>query len=110
MNLKVISFQLADSIDIKLFKSSFPATLHYSDTDELFYTIDNQKYLYVFKYGIVCFLGYSEDEMAAFFKIIEPLCKNLFDQRLSDEFDIETEAPAINYGYNKIEIPHSQRR
>jgi required for meiotic nuclear division protein 1 len=105
MNLKVISFQLADSIDIKLFKSSFPATLHYSDTDELFYTIDNQKYLYVFKYGIVCFLGYSETEMAAFFKIIEPLCKNLFDQRLSDEFDIETEAPAINYGYNKIEIP-----
>ena len=79
MNLKVISFQLADSIDIKQFKSSFPATLHYSDTDELFYTIDNQKYLYVFKYGIVCFLGYSETEMAAFFKIIEPNCKNLFD-------------------------------
>jgi len=105
MNLKVISFQLADSIEIKLFKSSFPATLHYSDTEELFYTIENQKYLYVFKYGIVCFLGYSEIEMAAFFRIIEPYCKNLFDQRLSDEFDIETEATAINYGYNKIEIP-----
>ena len=34
-----------------------------------------------------------------------PIVKILFDQRLSDEFDIETEAPAINYGYNKIEIP-----
>jgi hypothetical protein len=66
MNLKVISFQIADSIDIKLFKSTFPATTHYSDADELFYVIENHKYLYVFKYGIVCFLGYSATEMAAF--------------------------------------------
>ena len=105
MNLKVTSFQLADSIDIKLFKTTFPASIHYADTDELFYVIENHKYLYVFKYGIVCFLGYSEAEMAAFFQMIGPYCKNLFDQRLSDEFDIETEAVAINYGYNKIEIP-----
>jgi required for meiotic nuclear division protein 1 len=105
MNLKVISFQLADSIDIKLFKTTFPAPIHFADTDELFYIIENSKYLYVFKYGIVCFLGYSETEMASFFQMIGPYCKNLFDQRLSDEFDIETEAPAVNYGYNKIEIP-----
>jgi uncharacterized Rmd1/YagE family protein len=105
MNLKVISFQIADSIDIKSFKASFPATIHYSDTDELFFIIENQKYLYVFKYGIICFLGYSETEMGAFFRMLEPFCKNLFDQRLNDEFDIETEAPVINYGYNKIEIP-----
>jgi required for meiotic nuclear division protein 1 len=106
MNLKVISYQIADSIDIKLFKTSFPAPIHYADTDELFFVIENQKYLYVFKYGIVCFLGYSETEMTAFFQMIGPFCKNLFDLRLSDEFDIETEAPAINYGYNKIEIPN----
>jgi uncharacterized Rmd1/YagE family protein len=105
MNLKVSSFQLADAIDIKLFKGSFPATIHYGDTDELFYIIANQKYLYVFKYGIVCFLGYSETEMTAFFQIVGPYCKNQFDQGLNDEFDIETEAPTINYGYNKIEIP-----
>ncbi len=105
MNLKVISFQIADSIDIKLFKGSFPATIHYADTDELFYIIANQKYLYVFKYGIVCFLGYSETEMAAFFQMITPYCKNHFEQGLSDEFDIDADARDINYGYNKIEIP-----
>lgn len=105
MNLKVISFQIADSIDIKLFKTSFPVKTHYADTDELFYFIGNHKYLYVFKYGIVCFLSYTETEMAAFFQVIGPSCKNLFDQRLSDEFDIETESDDIHYGYNKIEIP-----
>jgi len=43
--------------------------------------------------------------MAAFFQMIGPYCKNLFDQHISDEFDIETDAKDINYGYNKIEIP-----
>jgi required for meiotic nuclear division protein 1 len=105
MNLKVTSFQIADSIDIKPFRASFYSTVHYGDTDELFYQLDRHKYLYVFKYGIVCFLGYSEEETATFFQIIEPFCKNIFAQRLSDEFDIETDAPTINYGYNKIEIP-----
>jgi required for meiotic nuclear division protein 1 len=105
MNLKVSSYQFADSIDIKSFKASFPSHIQYADTDELFYTIAYQKYLYVFKYGIVCFLGYSEIETAAFFQQVTPFSKNLFDQRLNDEFDIETDAPTINYGYNKIEIP-----
>ncbi len=105
MNLKVTSFQIADSIDIKSFRSSFYASTHYGDTDELFYQVEKDKYLYVFKYGIVCFLGYPEEEISVFFQIIEPFCKNLFHQRLSDEFDIETDAPAINYGFNKIEIP-----
>jgi required for meiotic nuclear division protein 1 len=105
MNLKVTSFQIADSIDIRLFRASFYAAAHYGDTDELFYIVEKDKYLYVFKYGIVCFLGYPEEETSAFFQIIEPFCKNLFQQRLNDEFDIETSAPSINYGYNKIEIP-----
>lgn len=105
MNLKVTSFQIADSIDIKQFKASFYAISHYADTDELFYCIESNKFLSVFKYGIVSFLGYSETESTSFFQIITPYCKNLFDQRLSDEFDIETGAPAVNYGYNKIEIP-----
>ena len=105
MNLKVTSFQIADSIDIKSFRASFAETVRYGDTDELFYQIGQNKCLYVFKYGIVCYLGYSEEETATFFQIIDPFCKNPYALRLSDEFDIETEAPAINYGYNKIEIP-----
>ena len=106
MNLKVLSFQVADSIDIKQFKTAFTANLHFTDSDELFYHVDTFKFLYVFKYGIICFLGYDETEMSGFLQLITPYCKNYFEQRLSDEFDIETNAPAINYGYNKIEIPN----
>lgn len=100
-----MSFQIADSIDIKLFKTAYTANIHFADSDELFYHIETYKYLYVFKYGIVCFLGYDETEMSNFLQLIAPFCKNFFDQKLSDEFDIETGAQTVNYGYNKIEIP-----
>lgn len=102
--LKVFSFQLADTIDIKGFKAAFTAEIHHADTDELFYIIDNQKFIYVFKYGIVCFLNHSEVEMSAFIQLISPFCKNPLTERLNDEFDIETDTHRTNFGYNKVEI------
>jgi len=102
--LKVESIQLADSIDIKLFKTSFTGEIYRADSDELFYRMGTEKYLYVFKYGIVTFLGYTKEEIKAFIQLVSSFCKNLLDQRPSDEFDIETNAAKIKLGYNKIEI------
>ncbi len=105
MNLKIVSFQVTDSIDLKQYRADFNANIHFADTGELFYHIEANKYLYVFKYGIISFLGYTETETAHFFQLITPYCKNFIEQRQSDEFEIETDVSTINYGYNKIEIP-----
>ncbi len=105
--LKVLSIQIADSIGIKLFKSNFTAGIHYADSEELIYRIEEEKFVYVFKYGIVCFLGHDEAEVKTFMKLISPFCRNLFDQKLSEEFDIGTNAPRNKFGYNKLEIEHS---
>lgn len=105
MKLKTISFQVAESIDIKQFRIIFSAPLHYADAEELFYEIDSHKYLYVFKYGIVSFAGYDETQMNAVLQQVTDFSNNIFEPRLSDEFDIETGSPDIKFGYNKIEIP-----
>jgi uncharacterized Rmd1/YagE family protein len=105
--LRVFAFQIADSIDIKGFKTVFTAEIDHEDSDELFYRIEIEKFVYVFKYGIVCFLGYNEVEMTAFIQVVLRYCKNIFDQRLSEEFDIETNAPRNNFGFNKIEIQYA---
>ncbi len=107
MNLKVISYQVADNIDVKKFKAAFTANIHYADAEELFYQIETYKFLYVFKYGIVSLLGYNETETTTFLQLIVPFCKNFIEERLSDEFEIETNAPGIHYGYNKIEVPEA---
>ncbi|MBI2417792.1 MAG: RMD1 family protein [Ignavibacteriales bacterium] len=102
--LKVSSFQISDGIDIKAFKSVFTANLFYSDSDELFYAIDEDRYLYIFRYGVVCFLNYDELKCAEFIKFISQYCKNIFETKLSEEFLIEPNAKENRIGYNKIEI------
>jgi required for meiotic nuclear division protein 1 len=102
--LTVKAFQIADSIDVKQFKNVFTAEIDYEDSDELFYSVGHEKFIYIFKYGIVCFLGHTEIETTAFMQVIIPYCKNVLNERLSDEFDIETNAPKTIIGFNKVEL------
>lgn len=106
---KVISYQIADSIDIKSLKTAFTGELIYSDSDELFYGISDDRYIYIFKYGVVSFLNYQAVDSSSFLRFIEPFCKNRFSETLSDEFVVESGAPENKISYNKIEITSADR-
>ncbi|GGB15519.1 RMD1 family protein [Puia dinghuensis] len=102
--LYVVSYQIADSIDVRAFRSSYKEGIHHYDADELFYKTGEEAFVYVFKYGVVCFLNYNEAEREAFLQRIAPFCKNSFELKLSEEFEVETNARENKFGYNKIEI------
>ena len=105
MTQKVVSYQIADSIDLKQFIAVFKADLAYNDPAELFYRMDTDQYIYVFKYGAVCFLNYDPVRTSEFLQLIKPYCKNLFEDSLTEEFLIETGARDLRVGFNKIDIP-----
>jgi uncharacterized Rmd1/YagE family protein len=104
MTLKAIAYQIADGIELRAFREAFPIEVHDSDPDELFYIIDGDRYLLVFKYGVVCFLNFDEIKTAEFLTFIKPMCRNPLRERLSEELLIETDAPEFSFGYNKIDI------
>lgn len=105
MTQNVISYQIADSIDVKGFSTAFTANLYYNDPAELFYRIDSDRYVYVFKYGAVCFMNYTQQQIDEFLSLIKPYCKNVFEQSFTDEFLVETGGKDLRVGFNKIEIP-----
>jgi len=107
MTQKVISYQIADSIDMKGFSLAFKAELRYNDPSELFYKTGDDEYVYVFKFGAVCFLNYDAINISAFLQLIKPFCKNLFDNSLTDEFLIAPDSRELRVGFDKIEIPSS---
>jgi uncharacterized Rmd1/YagE family protein len=107
MTQKVVSYQVAEAIDVKGFSAAFKGELCHSDPSELFYRTDDEQYVYVFKYGGVCFLNYDAISMSAFLRLIQPFCKNYFTQSLTDEFLVEANAREMKVGFNKIEIPSS---
>jgi uncharacterized Rmd1/YagE family protein len=101
---KVISYQVADSIDIKTLKPAFKAHLHYSDADELFFETGSQRYVSLFKYGVVSFFNYNEVDISAFLQFVTPFSRNRFSEDLTDEFIIESGAAETKVNYNKIDI------
>lgn len=118
--LHVLSYQIADSIDIKAYRTAFKEGLYHYDADELFYRGGDgersrgrdgegeggtgETFVYVFKYGVVCFCNFTDDEVKEFLDRIVPYSKNLFELKLSEEFEVETNARENKFGYNKIEI------
>jgi required for meiotic nuclear division protein 1 len=105
---KVSSYQIADFIDVKSLKSIMDSKLIYSDSSELFYEKADGKYNYIFRYGVVSFLNYGEDEISVFLKFLRPYCRNFFDESFNDEMMIEAKAAENKFGHNKIEITNAE--
>lgn len=107
---KVISYQVADSIDLKNLKDSFKADPIFNDADELFYQMEGSRYLSVFRHGVLSFLDYSNNEIDSLLSLIHPYCKNRFPTPLGDEFVVETGAKEKKLSHNKIEIVDAEPR
>lgn len=104
MNMQVQAYQVADSIDIKGFRSVFKAELHYSDADELLYRMGDHQLFYVFKYGVVCLLNYDPVNAAAILQLVRPYGKNPHEEPMLEDFVIETDASENRISNNKIEV------
>lgn len=101
---QALAFQIADSIDIRNIAQVFPADPYYQDADEMFFCLEEDRYIYVFKYGVVSFLNYDEIRIASFIKLITPFCKNIFVNKLREELRIDSGASENKFGFNKVEI------
>jgi required for meiotic nuclear division protein 1 len=104
MILQVQAYQVSDSIDIKAFRPVFKAELYYSDADELFYRVEPDEFVYVFKYGVVCFLNCSGPRINELLQLVRSQAKNPLSDPLNEDFIVETDAPENKLSYNKIEV------
>jgi uncharacterized Rmd1/YagE family protein len=104
--LKILSCQIADSIDIKLFKAGYHEQLIYSNSDELFYQLGPGQYFYVSRYGVVTFSNYKEDAARSIIDFAAAYSKNFLNYAadLTEELIVETNATENKFGYNKIEL------
>lgn len=110
MLYKVKAYQIADTIDIKTLKTSSLSALQYSNSEELFYETESLKYCYVFRYGAICFLNYTEEEISAFIEFVQPYCRNFFATHLNDELLVETDVSENKISYNKVEIKSADQK
>jgi uncharacterized Rmd1/YagE family protein len=108
MKTRAIAQHLAGSIDISGCRQAFNGELVFGDRDELFYS-NNEGYLYIFKYGIVAFLGYDDTAITQVFEKLRPFCLGWRKPELTEEIEVELVAGQIQpkVGNNTVTLPES---
>jgi uncharacterized Rmd1/YagE family protein len=100
--LKVSAYQIAENIDVKRFRKEFTAKDYFFNSSDIFYYDGDSRYLYVFSYGVVAFLGYSEVEKSELIDYIFSFSRNTLTDKISEEFIINENAREDRFGYNEI--------
>jgi len=104
--LKIEAFQIAQQINIKRFNADFKQSPVTSNSVELFYHLENNRYFCVFGYGIVVFAGYDDLAKSELIRFLKTYCEDLVEGDFKEDFVVETkENQAIKLNYNSIEVP-----
>jgi len=101
---KVFAYQIAESIDLRQFRKSYTGKEYFANTSEVFYTGDDERFFYVFSYGVVVFSNYDEVKTSELIDFIKPFCKNILSEKTWDEFVVHDNATQDKFGYNEIHL------
>jgi len=105
--MQVKSYQIADYIDIKSLRYASLGEVIYADNDELFFQIEENKYLYILRYGVLTQLNLAEEQFTEIKEQIIPACRNLVETSIHEEQLIETGSVENKISHNKIQIKNS---
>ncbi|WP_372756083.1 RMD1 family protein [Mariniflexile sp.] len=100
-----VAYQVANTINIKESKSHLSWSLIFHGSDELFYKVSNNSFIYIFQYGIVSFFNLDEDTINSVFNKIKPFCTNYFIDKLSDVVEVSVSNNTLKVGFNSVILP-----
>jgi len=109
MKKKASAFQIAEHINLKLLKIVFKERPIVSDNDELFYQFEKGKFLYAFKYGVICVYDYTSNEINQLKKKIFPVLKGqkIRDLYLSETLEIITEGDTFSTDFDTVTLENN---
>jgi required for meiotic nuclear division protein 1 len=103
---KVSASQISNNIDIDSFAAVCSYELLHSDHTELFYEVDTELYVSVFRYGVVCFFNYDEIQVGEFINLISNHCTYFDDSELTKEYLIDPQSEILRFGVKKAEFTY----
>ncbi|MDO6760933.1 RMD1 family protein [Tamlana sp. 2_MG-2023] len=101
----VVAYQVASAINIKTSKQELPWQLLFQDSDELYYKSSDQKFIYIFQYGMVGFFNLTAAEIEDALSKIKPVCDNYFSEKLSESLEIFIKPGALNVQFDHVVLP-----
>lgn len=103
--MKTIAYQFSEWNDLSRFQNLFPGEMLRMTKHEIIWGNDKNQVIYLFKYGVVCFLGYSDEEIGPLFNQILQCSPNPLPEKIGEVYQVLTGSPKIEVGYYKTLIP-----
>lgn len=101
----VIAYQVASSINIKESKSHLKWNLLFSDSDEIFYRKDSEKFIYFFHHGIVSFFNMHDTEIEEALLEIKPFCKEYVSEKQLEDFYVTVKPNILKVEFEHVILP-----
>ncbi|WP_418510980.1 RMD1 family protein [Corallibacter sp.] len=102
---KVVAYQVANAIQVKDCRQQLEWSLLFSDSDELFYKYSQDKFIYIFQYGMMSFFNMSDLEISDVLKFLKPFCKEYISDKISEEVTIAIQPEVIKIEFEQIILP-----
>jgi uncharacterized Rmd1/YagE family protein len=103
MEIQIEAVQIAEVFNIKKFRADYNLIANSGSTSEVFYVIpENNRYLYLFDYGVIVFANYDQKSKKDFINFIKSYATSLVRFKLSEEYLIVT-----NENSNKIIVENA---
>ncbi|MFN0048268.1 MAG: RMD1 family protein [Cytophagales bacterium] len=104
--LKIEAFQLAEQINIRKFRKEFKVEATIASVYELFYVLEEGKFLNIFNYGIVVLGGYNVLEKSSILKFLSEFLEKIIDKEYNDDFIVEEKlGEKLTFKHNSISVP-----
>ena len=109
--MKLSALHIANQLDLKGIKASVELKPIADLSSELYYGLENDKYQCYFNYGVIVFLGHTEEEIKAVITSIQPFLKSpgtwlRDDQEINlkegSEFQFEFDQVIVNHVDEKV--------
>ena len=106
----VKAFQVSSSVNLRLMKLQLNWNLLFQDSDELYFEIGKNKYVYVFQYGMISFFNVSDVDIERAISKLSSYFKEPLSEKHSEEIVIEIQAKTLQVHFDKVILPelHSE--
>ncbi len=102
---KVQSRQIAQHLNIREIRKNLRYNLLFSDSDELFYRLNDTKFVYIFQFGIVSYFNLSEVTIKDLEQQLRPAGKGVVSDHLIETIDVSVEEKTLAISFSSVTIP-----
>lgn len=108
MEIRIEAVQIAESFNIKKFRTDFSAEVNAGSASEVFYAMEDMgRYLYVFDYGVVVYASYDAVAKSELLSFLKNYATTIVDLDFFEEYRIESDenSQRISVKNNYVIVP-----